>query len=131
MSKEKRTTYKRLAFFAGVSLYVVYFFLLIWYSFGGNLYSIYSELLKNKIDLLKNNLSLKAMHRQPVISTNLSSVGYDSITSTLEVEFLNGSVYQYSNVPSSIFNGLMSAGSKGQYFDRMIKKGGYSCRRLV
>jgi hypothetical protein len=29
MSKEKRTTYKRLAFFAGVSLYVVYFFLLI------------------------------------------------------------------------------------------------------
>lgn len=71
------------------------------------------------------------MLRQPVISTNLSSVGYDIKSRTLEVEFLNGSVYQYSNVPSVIFNGLMSAGSKGQYFDRMIKKGGYSFRRLV
>lgn len=71
------------------------------------------------------------MHRQPVISSNLSSVGYDTKSRTLEVEFLNGSVYQYSNVPSSIFSGLMNAASKGQYFDRMIKKGGYSCRRLV
>ena len=71
------------------------------------------------------------MHRQPVISSNLSSVGNDTKSRTLEVEFLNGSVYQYSNVPSSIFSGLMNAASKGQYFDRMIVKGGYSFRRIA
>jgi len=71
------------------------------------------------------------MHRQPVISSNLASVGYDSKSKTLEVEFLNGSVYQYSNVPSVLYNGLISASSKGQYFDRMIKNGGYICRRIV
>lgn len=71
------------------------------------------------------------MNRQPVISSNLASVGYDSKSATLEVAFLNGRIYQYHNVPSVLFNGLMSASSKGQYFDRMIKKGGYSFRRIV
>lgn len=71
------------------------------------------------------------MHRQTVISSNLSSVGYDSKSSTLEIEFLNGSVYQYENVPSVIYNGLMSASSKGQYFERMIVKGGYRYKRIV
>jgi len=71
------------------------------------------------------------MHRQTVHSSNLSSVGYDTKSRTLEVEFLNGSVYQYSNVPNVLYNGLISASSKGQYFDRMIKKGGYICRRIA
>jgi hypothetical protein len=52
------------------------------------------------------------MHRQPVISSNLASVCYDSKSKTLEIEFLNGSVYQYSNVPSVISNGLMSVGTE-------------------
>lgn len=71
------------------------------------------------------------MHRQPVISSNLASVGYDSKTATLEVEFHNGRIYQYDNVPSVLYNGLMSAGSKEQYFDRMIVKGGYRYKKIV
>lgn len=71
------------------------------------------------------------MHKQPVISSNLSSVGYDTKSRALEVEFLKGSVYQYENVPSVFYNGLISANSKGKYFDRMIVKGGYSFRRIV
>lgn len=52
------------------------------------------------------------MLRQPVISSNLASVCYDSKSKTLEIEFLNDSVYQYSNVPSVISNGLMSVGTE-------------------
>ena len=71
------------------------------------------------------------MIRHNVHSSNLASVGYDPTSAALEVEFLDGRIYQYANVPRSIFSGLMNAASKGEYFDRVIKKGGYSCRRLV
>lgn len=35
------------------------------------------------------------MNRTPVSSTNLSAVGYDPDTQTLEIEFLNGGLYRY------------------------------------
>ena len=43
----------------------------------------------------------------------------------LEIEFLNGAVYQYYDVPQSIYDGLMAADSHGKYFAAYIKKGGY------
>jgi len=65
------------------------------------------------------------MDRVPVQSSNLSSVGYDPTTSTLEIEFSNGSIYQYFGVPEYVHEGLMNAGSKGSYFDQHIKRAGY------
>ncbi|WP_394854027.1 KTSC domain-containing protein [Citrobacter freundii] len=38
------------------------------------------------------------MIRQPVSSSNLQSVGYDQATSTLEIAFHSGGIYQYSRV---------------------------------
>ena len=70
------------------------------------------------------------MERQHVSSSNLKAVGYDHETKTLEIEFLNGGLYQYSGVPLSVYQGLKSASSHGQYFDSHIKKGGYSYRKL-
>lgn len=61
------------------------------------------------------------MVRQAVSSSNLRSVGYDSETSTLEVEFHNGGVYQYLGVPEHVYQGLLSAGSKGGYLNDRIK----------
>ena len=71
------------------------------------------------------------MERTPVQSSSVSSVGYDQDSSTLEVEFLNGSVYQYFGVPESIFDGLMNAPSKGTFLDQFVKKAGYSYARIV
>lgn len=65
------------------------------------------------------------MNRQAVDSSNLASVGYHSQTQTLEIEFIHGGIYQYYNVPKSIYESLMNASSHGQYFDRNIKKAGY------
>lgn len=70
------------------------------------------------------------MNRTPVSSSNIASIGYDSRTQTLEVEFHNGSVYQYHGVPSSIYQGLMGAPSHGSYLDAYIKKGGYAYTRV-
>lgn len=70
------------------------------------------------------------MDRIQVISSNIVSIGYDVSEKTLEVEFKSGSIYQYYGVPLSLYNGLMSAGSKGNYLNEYIKKGGYRCRKI-
>lgn len=61
------------------------------------------------------------MERTPVSSSNLSAVGYDVDRQALEVEFKNGTVYEYAGVPDGEHDGLMSAGSKGTYFNANIK----------
>jgi KTSC domain len=61
------------------------------------------------------------MDRLPVESTSLASVGYDPISSTLEVEFRNGRIYQYFEVPQHIYDGLMSAPRQGPYFNQYIR----------
>ena len=61
------------------------------------------------------------MERISVNSSNVSSVGYDAYSQTLEIEFNNGGVYQYSGVPESVYEGMMGADSKGKYFHANIK----------
>ncbi len=61
------------------------------------------------------------MQRQPVSSSNIASIGYDEATQTLEVEFLNNSVYQYFNVPPNIHDELMAAPSHGVYLNANVK----------
>lgn len=61
------------------------------------------------------------MEMIPVDSSNLHSVGYDSTNQILRVRFLSGDVYDYFNVPEHLFNGLLSADSKGSYLHRYIK----------
>ncbi len=46
------------------------------------------------------------MERYSVASSNIASIGYDEPSQTLEVEFLNGSIYQYYNVPMNIHDQL-------------------------
>lgn len=61
------------------------------------------------------------MRRTPVESSSLASAGYDARTSILEVEFHNGTVYRYFEVPKRVFNALMNAPSKGSFFNFRIK----------
>ncbi|CAH0164889.1 MULTISPECIES: KTSC domain-containing protein [Microbacterium] len=61
------------------------------------------------------------MERTSVSSSNLNSVGYDEQSMTLEVEFKDGSLYQYFDVPSAAHQELLGAGSVGQYFAQSIR----------
>ena len=61
------------------------------------------------------------MQRYSVASSNIASIGYDANTETLEVEFLNGSVYQYYNVPRNMYDQLIAEGSKGRFLNTYIK----------
>lgn len=61
------------------------------------------------------------MDRTDVVSSNLKSVGYDEGSETLEIEFHNGSVYQYFGVPPEEHRELMDADSHGKYLAAEIK----------
>jgi len=56
-----------------------------------------------------------------VDSSNISAVGYDAESSTLQVEFNNGATYQYFDVPERLFEGLRDADSVGKYLAVNIK----------
>lgn len=70
------------------------------------------------------------MERIPVISSNVKSIGYDPESATLEVEFNNGSVYEYYEVPEEVYNDFLVASSKGKYLFHHIKNV-YEYARIV
>lgn len=61
------------------------------------------------------------MNRTPVTSSNVVAVGYDTDTLTLEVEFKDGAVYQYFDVPETVYRELLSASSIGQFMHSNIR----------
>ena len=60
--------------------------------------------------------------RQSVQSTAIAKVGYSKRRHILEIEFVNGAVYRYFDVPVSMYRELMSAESKARFYDSNIKK---------
>ncbi len=66
---------------------------------------------------------------QPVNSSNIASIGYDPDNKKLTVEFRNGSMYEYENVPEDEYQELMGAGSIGSYFASNIKNS-FTYRRV-
>lgn len=76
--------------------------------------------------------SLRSEANHPVIShiprdrlgsSAIASIGYSRRRHILEIEFVNGAVYRYLEVPPSVYRELMlmSADSKARYYDRNIK----------
>ncbi|NIM13455.1 MAG: KTSC domain-containing protein [Candidatus Aminicenantes bacterium] len=61
------------------------------------------------------------MNRIHVTPSNVVSVGYDPGTQTLEVEFKNGYVYQYFDVPETIYDSMLNAESAGEFLINNIK----------
>lgn len=61
------------------------------------------------------------MEREYVDSSMITSIGYDSNTSTLEIEFNSGAVWQYFDFPESSWHDFRNSGSKGRYFYKEIK----------
>ena len=62
-------------------------------------------------------------------SSNLHAASYDAASSTLVIQFRNGSQYAYSSVPPTIYSGLLGAASAGRYHHQWIRLR-YAYRRL-
>lgn len=70
------------------------------------------------------------MERKPVSSSQIKSIGYDAEARQLEVEFLNGAVYTYDNVPATVYASITEAESVGKQFTNLVK-GKYAYRRVA
>lgn len=61
------------------------------------------------------------MHREQVSLSNIKSIGYESNSKILEIEFKNRGIYQYLNVADNVYRELISAPSIGSFFHKYIK----------
>ena len=59
------------------------------------------------------------MERESVVSSNIESIGWEN--DILEVEFLNGGIYQYFGVPKDVYEDMLIAESVGKYLHYYIK----------
>lgn len=57
-----------------------------------------------------------------VKSSNLKKTEYDTTTKSMIVEFLNGTKYEYTDVPHQIYTKFRMAESQGKYFTSEISK---------
>jgi KTSC domain len=60
--------------------------------------------------------------RQSVQSSAIAKVGYSKRRHILEIEFVNGAVYRYFDIPLSVHRDLMSAESKARFYDSNIRR---------
>jgi hypothetical protein len=70
------------------------------------------------------------MEMQRVASSSLEKIGYDAREHVLRVQFRNGGLYEYYDVPAKVWLELLAAESKGRYVNEQIKES-YRCHKLA
>ena len=60
--------------------------------------------------------------RQSVESTAIAKIGYSKRRHILEIEFVNGAVYRYLDVPVTVYRDLISSESKARFYDSNVKR---------
>lgn len=61
-----------------------------------------------------------------VRSSAISAIGYDPSSQRMKIKFKQGRTYDFCRVPQDIFDGFISASSKGRYYESRIR-GRYRC----
>lgn len=61
------------------------------------------------------------MNVTAVESSTLATIAYDRTRELLELEFNSRALYQYFGVPAAVYEGLLRASSKGNYFNQVIR----------
>ena len=70
--------------------------------------------------ILDTKEGLATMDMIPVQSSTIASVGYNTRSKVLRIEFLTGAVYDYRDVPEDTYKSLLEAQSKTQYHKNFI-----------
>lgn len=69
------------------------------------------------------------MVNQMVISSEIEWIGYEAYRNMLQVEFIEGGIYQYDDVPESLYREFLDAPSHLQFLENRIK-GKYAYRKV-
>lgn len=84
----------------------------------------YKELVetwRSQNQMISNIKKEIKMEMTRVESSNIEQVGYEEESETLQVEFKNGGMYQYFDVPQHVYEELRDADSVGRYLAYSIK----------
>src|SRR4051794_39058015 len=73
---------------------------------------------------------LSEVVRIPVRSSSIKSVGFDSATCVMEVEFQDGEIYHYCEVPNALYEALIASTSIGLKFNESVRNE-YVCVRVT
>lgn len=67
--------------------------------------------------------------RKPLKSSKLRAAGYDEASRTMEIEFVNGDIYQYKSVSPELYRQLMASPSPNSFFEDKIEEA-FSGKRI-
>jgi hypothetical protein len=79
------------------------------------------ELLAQAEPAPDSTVIVSHIRRQPVHSSGLAAVGYSKRLHVLEIEFTNGAIYRYAEVPPQVHRDLMSTESKARFYDANVR----------
>jgi hypothetical protein len=71
------------------------------------------------------------MKRIKVKSSSIGYLGYDARKQILEVIFNNGRGYKYYELPKTLYMQLLNASSKGRFFNKYIREGGFKFEKFA
>ncbi len=60
--------------------------------------------------------------RKPLKSSKLRAAGYDEGRRVMQIEFVNGDIYEYSSVSSELYRQLMASPSPNSFFEDKIEE---------
>ncbi len=69
------------------------------------------------------------IHREPVDSSALAAAGYSRRLHVLEIQFRDGLIYRYEEVPPALYRQLIAAESKARFYNNNIR-GKFHCVRV-
>jgi hypothetical protein len=72
---------------------------------------------------------ISLMERKPLKSSKLRAAGYDERARTMEIEFVNGDVYEYKAVSPELYRQLMASPSPNSFFEDKIEEA-FSGKRI-
>lgn len=94
-------------------------------------YSTYAKMVsKLPKGVYWTQLPQRTLTMYEVNSSNVNLIGYDYGTEQLYVEYKDGSLYEYDDVPLQFWNGLKDADSKGSYIHWFVKLNDFPYRKV-
>ena len=64
---------------------------------------------------------ISRIKRVPIESRAIAAIGYSKRLRALEIEFRNGAIYRYLDVPRSLHRELMNAPSKARFYHQNVR----------